>query len=91
MYQNLLDRSTLYPILRNLDEKLAAEARERGCPCGGQLHRACYPRKPRGAPREVEEDKAYRQRLSFCCAKEGCRRRTTPPSVLFLGRKVYFA
>lgn len=91
MYQNLLDRSTLYPILRNLDEELAAEARERGCGCGGHLHRACYPRKPRGAPREVEEDKAYRQRLSFCCATEGCRRRTTPPSVLFLGRKVYFA
>lgn len=91
MYQNLLDRSTLYPILRNLDEELAAAARERGCRCGGQLHRACYPRKPRGAPREVEEDRAYRQRLSFCCATEGCRRRTTPASVLFLGRKVYFA
>lgn len=31
----------------------------------------------------------YQQRLSFCCAEEGCRRRTTPVSVLFLGRKVY--
>jgi hypothetical protein len=31
----------------------------------------------------------YGQRLSFCCAREGCRRRATPPSFRFLGRKVY--
>lgn len=91
MYQNLLNTSTLYPILLNLDTTIADEARRRGCHCGGKLHRARYPRKPRGAPREVEEDSAYRRRQSFCCATEGCRRRTTPPSVLFLGRKVYFA
>ena len=29
-------------------------------------------------------------RFSFCCATEGCRRRTTPPSLRFLGRKVFF-
>ena len=28
-------------------------------------------------------------RLSFCCAADGCRRRTTPPSVRYLGRRVY--
>ncbi|MCP4898495.1 MAG: hypothetical protein GY906_16090 [bacterium] len=28
-------------------------------------------------------------RESFCCAEEGCRRRTTPPSLRFLGRRVY--
>src|SRR5262249_4327325 len=28
-------------------------------------------------------------RRSFCCAVDGCRRRCTPPSVRFLGRKVY--
>lgn len=90
MYQDLLKKSSLYRILRQLDEEMAAEARERGCPCGGKLHQACYPRKPRGGPPEVEGDRAYRRRLSFCCAEEGCRRRTTPPSTLFLGRKVYF-
>ena len=26
-----------------------------------------------------------------CCNQEGCRKRVTPPSVRFLGRKVYFA
>jgi hypothetical protein len=31
----------------------------------------------------------YDWRLSFCCAEDGCRKRTTPPSVRFLGRKVY--
>jgi len=34
-------------------------------------------------------DESYQSRLSFCCAREGCRRRSTPPSVRFLGRKVY--
>jgi hypothetical protein len=30
-------------------------------------------------------------RLSFCCRCDGCRQRATPPSLRFLGRKVYFA
>lgn len=81
------DFSCLVPVLRKLDEQLAAEARKRGCACGGELHQANYPRKPRGIPPQQGEDCWHR--LSFCCAKEGCRRRTTPPSVMFLGRKVY--
>ncbi len=89
MYRNLLTESSFYPILLALDEKIAEEAQERGCPCSGKLHRACYPRKPRGAP-SVDSEPAYCFRWSFCCAVEGCRRRMTPPSVLFLGRKVYF-
>lgn len=91
MYRNLLTESSLYPILRALDETIAREAQKDGCCfCGGTLHQACYPRKPRGAPPEVDSDRAYCWRWSFCCAEEGCRRRMTPPSVLFLGRKVYF-
>lgn len=90
MYRNLLTASSLYPILRALDEAVAQEAQKRGCACGGKLHRACYPRKPRGAPPAVDSDPSYCRRWSFCCAEEGCRQRTTPPSVLFLGRKVYF-
>jgi hypothetical protein len=34
-------------------------------------------------------DETYETRLSFCCAADGCRCRHTPPSVRFLGRKVY--
>lgn len=29
------------------------------------------------------------KRDSFCCAQEGCRRRSTPESVRFLGRRIY--
>ncbi len=31
----------------------------------------------------------YDSRFSFCCDTEGCRRRHTPPSLRFLGRRVY--
>ncbi|NND92934.1 MAG: hypothetical protein HKN42_18905 [Granulosicoccus sp.] len=31
----------------------------------------------------------YECRFSYCCEKDGCRKRCTPPSVRFLGRKVY--
>jgi hypothetical protein len=30
-------------------------------------------------------------RFSFCCSQDGCRRRLTPPSLRFLGRRVYLA
>ena len=39
-------------------------------------------RKPRGGP-------PWDRRYSFCCAQEDCRRRRTPESVRFLGRRVY--
>jgi hypothetical protein len=79
--------ATLYGVLQQIDEDLAATARGAGCPCGGVLHSARYPRKPRGGPAALGA--AYGKRLSFCCAVEGCRHRTTPPSARFLGRKVY--
>jgi hypothetical protein len=31
------------------------------------------------------------RRFSFCCAVDGCRSRATPPSLRFLGPKVYIA
>ena len=87
MYAELLGDARVYDLLLRIDEDLAAQARAAGCRCGGPLHSACYPRKPRGAPLALGE--GYEWRQSFCCALEGCRRRTTPPSVRFLGRKVY--
>lgn len=53
--------------------------------CGSVLHSARYPRLPRGV--SASNNDSYR--FSFCCSREGCRRRTTPPSVRFLGRHVY--
>jgi hypothetical protein len=70
------------------DEDLAARARGAGCDeCGGRLDSAAYPRKPRGAL--VALPGSYATRFSFCCAVEGCRVRHTPPSLRFLGRRVY--
>lgn len=84
----LLQQISLYVHLQQLDDDLAAEARRAGCECGGRLHSARYPRKPRGGPGEIEAGNMWRQ--SFCCERDGCRRRVTPPSVRFLGRKVFF-
>ena len=87
MYQSLVQDSRLPAQLIRIDEDLLAREQARRCGvCGGVLHRADYPRKPRGPWRLGRE---YQRRLSLCCAEEGCRRRTTPPSVLFVGRKVY--
>ena len=56
---------------------------------------ACCTRRATGAsPAAHREDlpPQYSQRASFCCAVDGCRkRRATPPSLRFLGRKVYLA
>ena len=89
MYQTILNDASFYRQLSRFDEDLADEARRKGCGCGGKLHRALYPRKVRGVPEEVEEE--HQRRWSFCCAEEGCRKRTTPASFRFLSRRVYAA
>lgn len=88
MYQTILRDSSFFALLLQLDQDLAAEAWAAGCACGGTLHSAHYPRKPRGGPDGLGAE--YRMRLSFCCSVEGCRKRVTPPSLRFLGRKVFF-
>ena len=56
--------------------------------CGGPLHRGDFARKPRGGLLAVEAE-AFSRRFSLCCGRDGCRHRATPPSVRFLGRRVY--
>lgn len=85
MNVKLLQDRGLYPFLERVDNDVAEETRKQGCGCGGRLHSARYKRKPRGGPKGLGWD----HRWSFCCEREGCRRRRTPPSVRFLGRKVY--
>lgn len=89
MYHELPSVTSLWPFLLTIDRDLCEAARQQGCPCGGRLHRADFPRKPRGQPDPLPGD--YGRRFSFCCDREGCRKRITPPSVRFLGRKVYLA
>ena len=90
MYRDLLADATFHQLLLACDADLAEAARAGRCSlCGGVLHSACYPRKPRGRPCRLGPE--HDRRFSFCCAVDGCRSRTTPPSLRFLGRKVYLA
>lgn len=90
MYLSVLQDSRLYAFLMQVDRDLASRAQQSKCRfCGGTLHSACYLRKPRGLPAGVDPGPAYPVRFSFCCSVDGCRRRHTPPSVRFVGPKVY--
>jgi hypothetical protein len=81
----ILKDVNFFRLLLKIDTELAYETQSKLCPCGGKLHCANYPRKPRGCPEEILNE--YSSRFSFCCHL--CRQRTTSPSVRFLGRRVY--
>jgi hypothetical protein len=71
------------------DADLAAADRRGGCQhCGGRLDEGRYPRKPR-VPTWITLPAGYDKRFSFSCERRCCRRRRTPPSTRFLGRRVY--
>ena len=75
--------------LEEMDAAMARAVASEGCRhCGGPLHRADYERKPRGALMGGAGER-FTRRHSLCCGREGCRRRALPPSLRFLGRKVY--
>ena len=80
----------LHYFLLGIDRDLANKARGKGCQhmgCNGTLHSAQYPRKILGISCVDDSDKDESKRFSFCC--DICRRRTTPASVRFLGRRIY--
>ena len=80
----------IYDVLLKIDKEIAAETRDKGCPsCGGVLHSACYPRKPQDIHLSSSKDKTIR--FSLCCSVDNCRKRITPHSVRFLGRKRYLS
>jgi hypothetical protein len=82
-----LTDANLFQFFEKCDSDLAENCRHQGClHCPGKLHRSDYTRKPRGGPDDFKEE----WRDSFCCDQDGCRKRHTPPSVRFLGRKVYW-
>jgi hypothetical protein len=79
----------LYTLLLKFDEDIAAEVRRGRCQsCGGRLDQDHFSRKPR-VPSWVELPEAYDKRFSFSCAVKGCRKRHTPPSARYLGRRIY--
>jgi len=88
VYRNWLLDAKFYLVLERIDADLAAVARAVGCRmCSGVLHSARFPRRPRGGPQDLGD--GYSWRHSLCCDTDGCRKRLTPASVRFLGRKVY--
>lgn len=89
MCHAFIGAASFWLLLFQIDEDLAAQVRAEGCrSCGGPLHSARYRRKPRGVARRLLDD-SIGTRLSFCCARDGCRRRHTPASVRFLDRRVF--
>lgn len=75
--------------LVEFDARVARAVAARRCPhCGGPLHRGDYERKPRGGLIGPAGE-AFSRRFSLCCGRRGCRKRATPPSLRFLGRRVY--
>ena len=85
MCHALLQNPNFFQLLLQIDIELAAQTRAGRCLCGGVLHCANYPRKPRACLNEVRAN--YESRFSFCCHQ--CRKRATSMSVRFLGRRVY--
>jgi hypothetical protein len=89
MFDQIELGSEFFEGLMAMDVALVEEASSRPCRfCGGRLHRGDYPRKPRGG-HLARAAESFRRRFSLCCGQEGCRRRATPPSLRFLGRRVY--
>lgn len=81
--EKLLRDRRLYEFLEQVDKDFASQVQSEPCEhCGAVLHRGDYTRKPRGGP-------SWDKRYSFCCSRDGCRKRNTPASVRFLGRKVF--
>jgi len=86
MYASIIANASFWSQLTEIDREFQQQLIAKGCPlCGGPLHVANHPRKPRGVPLDVGEEWSWR--FNTCCGH--CRRRCMPPSVRFLGRRVY--
>ncbi len=89
MLTDLLLEEKFFAVLTGLDAEIAEKVAASGCPhCGGPLYQANYERKPRGG-QIAAAGEAFSIRHSLCCGREGCRKRALPPSLRFLGRRVY--
>jgi hypothetical protein len=88
-YRTMLRDAQFFTLLLTIDREMADEVRANRCPhCGGPLHVGHFSRKPRGIGVGTEKlPEGFDVRFDFCCG--WCRRRTLPPSVRFLARRVY--
>lgn len=84
----LLRNPELRVALEHIDKEEAGEYFRRKCAhCDGVLHRGDYPRRCRDVSGNGSPITTVR--YSFCCSR--CRKRLTPPSVRFVGRKLYLS
>lgn len=89
MMHELAFGEELFARLVAMDAQMAAQLAEQRCPvCRGPLHKGNYLRKPRGGLLALAGEQ-YAMRFSLCCGWRNCRRRVLPPSLRFLGRRVY--
>jgi len=76
--------AAFFQSLYEFDSELFLQVKAIGClRCHWPLDTSNYSRKLRGLGEEQT------LRFSLCCRQEGCRKRVTPPSLRFFGRKVY--
>lgn len=88
MCTNLFNDSRTFLFLQEIDKDTEILAGKSLCRyCGDVLHRSFYERKPRAPGVELPAD--FGVRPSYCCRRDGCRRRMTPALTRFLGRRVY--
>jgi hypothetical protein len=89
MIDLLAFRIEFFEGLVAIDESIVEQAAREPCrECGGPLYRGDHPRKPRGGLLAIAGE-AFSRRFNLCCGRDGCRLRAMPPSVRFLGRRVY--
>jgi hypothetical protein len=89
MFEQITFGREFFVALKRIDEEIVQQVAGGACPrCGGPLHRSDYARKPRGALMAAAGEE-FLTRFSLCCGRDGCRKRATPPSLRFLGRRVY--
>jgi hypothetical protein len=89
MLHDLRLEEEFFAKLAGFDAEIARQVAAAGCShCGGPLYQANYERKPRGG-RIAAAGETFSLRHSLCCGQEGCRKRALPPSLRFLGRRVY--
>jgi hypothetical protein len=89
MFDPIELRREFFEGLTRIDAMIVGQVAEEPCRyCGGPLYRGDYPRKPRGGLLASAAE-AFGRRFSLCCGRDGCRHRVTPPSVRFLGRRIY--
>lgn len=88
LFHTFISDSSVHQLLVKIDNDLADKALNEGCLyCGGKLHQSDYPRSPRGL--STADTDYYQFRHSACCG--ACRKRHTPQSVRFFGRRWYVA